>query len=102
MAFRRPTVRSRSAPPFIFLASMPYFVYVLKSEITETSYVGHTSSLEKRLVEHNNGKSLSTRGKRPWRLVYKEEFPTRSKAVSRERHFKSVEGRLELKAKGIF
>ena len=101
MAFRRPTVRSRSAPPFNLFASMPYFVYVLKSEITGSSYVGHTSNLEKRLVEHNNGKNLSTRGKRPWRLVHKEEYTTRSEAVSRERYFKSVGGRFELKARGI-
>ena len=132
MAFRRPTVRSRSAPPFcsttqngravgstgrwsestrnefdpvqlhhLFFASMPYFVYVLKSETTDTSYVGHTSSPEKRLMEHNNGKSLSTKGKRPWRLVYNEKYLTRSEAASREKYLKSVKGRLELKAKGI-
>jgi putative endonuclease len=80
---------------------MPYFIYILKSESTGSSYVGHTSNLEKRLVEHNYGKSLSTRGKRPWRLVYNEEYATRSEAVSRERYFKSVKGRLELRAKGI-
>jgi len=80
---------------------MPYFIYVLKSETTDSSYVGHTSNLEKRLVEHNNGKSLSTRGKRPWRLVHKEEYATRSEAVSRERYFKSVKGRLELQARGV-
>ena len=80
---------------------MPYFVYVLRSEATISSYVGHTSNLQKRLVEHNNGKSLSTRGKRPWRLVYAEEYATRSEAASRERYFKSVKGRLELAAKGI-
>jgi putative endonuclease len=80
---------------------MPFFIYVLKSESTNSSYVGHTYHLEKRLVEHNNGKSLSTRGKGPWRLVYKEECTTRSEAVSRERYFKSVKGRLELRAKGI-
>jgi len=80
---------------------MPYFIYVLKSETTDSSYVGHTSNLEKRLVEHNNAKSLSTRGKRPWRLVHKEEYATRSEAVSRERYFKSAKGRLELRTKGI-
>ena len=80
---------------------MPYYIYVLKSETTDFSYVGYTSDLEKRLVEHNRGKSLSTRGRRPWRLVYKEEYTTRSGAVLRERYFKSVKGRLELKAKGI-
>jgi len=80
---------------------MSYFVYVLRSESTDSSYVGHTSNLEKRLVEHNAGKSLSTRGKRPWRLAYMEEYVTRSQAVSRERYFKSVRGRLELRAKEI-
>ncbi len=80
---------------------MPYFVYVLKSESDGSSYVGHTSNLDKRLFEHNNGKSLSTRKKRPWRLIYQEEFLTRSEAILREHHFKSIQGRLELKAKGI-
>ena len=80
---------------------MLYFIYVLKSETTDSSYVGYTSNLEKRLVEHNNGKSLSTRRKRPWRLVYKEEYSTRSEAASRERYFKSIKGRLELRVKGI-
>jgi len=80
---------------------MPYFIYVLKSELTGSSYVGHTSDLEKRLIEHNNNKSLSTRGKKPWRLVSKEEYTTRSEAASREKYFKSIKGRLELKAKGI-
>ncbi|MGD0916052.1 MAG: GIY-YIG nuclease family protein [Thermodesulfobacteriota bacterium] len=80
---------------------MSYFVYVLKSQSNDSSYVGHTSNLEKRLVEHNNGRSLSTRRKRPWRLVYKEEYTTRSDAVARERYFKSVQGRLELRAKGV-
>ena len=101
MAFKRPTVRSRSAPPFNFSFLMPYFIYVLKSELTGSSYVGHTFDLEKRLIEHNNNKSLSTRGKKPWRLVYKEEHTTRSEAASREKYFKSIKGRLELKAKGI-
>jgi putative endonuclease len=80
---------------------MPYFVYVLKSGSTGSSYVGHTSNLEKRLVEHNSGKSSSTRGRRPWSLVYKEECMTRSEAASRERYLKSVEGRLELRARGL-
>jgi putative endonuclease len=80
---------------------MPYFVYILKSEVTRNSYVGHTANLEKRLTEHNNGKSISTRNKRPWKLIYQEEFQTRSEAISREKYFKSITGRLDLKAQGI-
>jgi putative endonuclease len=102
MAFMRPGVRSPSAPPESSSPFMSFFVYVLKSQLTGSSYVGHTSDLQKRVVEHNSGKSLSTKGKRPWRLVYSEEYASRSEAASRERYFKSIQGRLELKAKGIF
>jgi putative endonuclease len=80
---------------------MPYFVYILKSETTGNSYVGHTSNLEKRLIEHNSGKSLSTRRKKPWKLVYKDEYKTRTEAIQRERYLKSIKGRLELKALGV-
>ena len=111
MAFKRSTVRSRSAPPkeqglwyryspFNFWL-MSYFVYVLKSESKGSSYVGHTQDLDKRIEEHNNGKSKSTRHKRPWILVYSEKYETRSNAVHRERYFKTVKGRIELKKKGI-
>jgi len=80
---------------------MPYLVYILKSEVTRNSYVGHTANLEKRLTEHNNGKSISTRNKRPLKLIYQEKFQTRSEAISREKYFKSITGRLDLKAQGI-
>jgi putative endonuclease len=80
--------------------TMSFSVYILKNK-AGFSYVGHTSDLDKRLFEHNSGKSLSTKNRRPWQLVYKEEYQTRSEAASRERHFKSVAGRMELKARGI-
>jgi len=53
------------------------------------------------MVEHNSGKNKATKGKGPWRLVYQEEFETRSGAAQREMFFKTVEGRIELKEKGI-
>jgi putative endonuclease len=80
---------------------MPFFVYILKSESSGSSYVGHTSNLEKRITEHNNGKSLATKNKGPWKLVYQEQFPTRSEAILKEKYFKSIPGRWELKTKGI-
>ncbi|MCE5194834.1 MAG: GIY-YIG nuclease family protein [Nitrospiraceae bacterium] len=80
---------------------MPYFVYILKSKTAGSSYTGSSGNLEKRLAEHNSGKSYSTKYKKPWELVYKEEYPTRAEAVSREKFFKTVAGRLELKEKGI-
>jgi len=58
---------------------MSFFV-VLKSEIDSTSYIGYTSTLEKRLVEHNR-QNLSIRSKRPWKLVYQEEYQTPSEII---------------------
>ena len=80
---------------------MPYYVYLLKSLKTGTSYVGHTSDLPRRVEEHNNGKNKYTKNKAPWKLLYHEEFPTRSDAMRREKFYKSIDGRLELKNKGL-
>jgi predicted GIY-YIG superfamily endonuclease len=57
--------------------------------------------MNKTLHDHNSGKNLSTMSKKPWTLLYKEEFKTLADASSREKHFKSSEGNLELKSKGI-
>jgi putative endonuclease len=40
------------------------------------SYVGSTDDLERRMSEHLRGHTPSTRGRGPWKLVYKEEFVT--------------------------
>ncbi len=80
---------------------MPYYVYVLKSALTGKSYVGHTSDIKKRLKEHNNGESKSTKNGKPWDLRFYEECKTRSEAMKRERYYKTVGGRIELKNKGI-
>jgi len=74
-----------------------YFVYVLKSEADGRLYKGMTDNLERRLKEHNAGKTKSTKGFRPWKLVYKEEFDTFELARERENYFKTGEGREFLK-----
>jgi len=80
---------------------MSFYVYVLKSDSTGRSYIGHTQNLQVRLIEHNSGKNKATKGKGLWYLVYQEEFATRSEASHRERYFKTVEGRIELKKRSI-
>ena len=66
------------------------FVYLIVSEKTKKkiSYVGWTMNLEKRLQLHNSGNGAKfTRG-RKWKLIYKECYETKSKALSREYHLK--------------
>ncbi len=74
---------------------MPY-VYILKSVNTGRYYVGCTDDLERRLREHNNGKSGSTKAFRPWRFAHSEYFKTLAQARQRERYLKAQKSRLLL------
>ena len=72
---------------------MKYYVYVVKSK-EGFLYKGMTDNLEKRISEHNNH-SLSFWTKRGtnWKLVYSEEFSSKSEALKREKWLKSGVGR---------
>ena len=73
-----------------------YTVYVLKSLKDGNRYTGYTKDLRRRLNEHNSGKTVSTRLRRPFTLIYQEEFATKELAEAREKYFKSGIGREEL------
>ena len=68
---------------------MPFYVYMLISKADNTvSYVGYTSYLKNRIKLHNTGKGAKfTRG-RKWKLIYKEKFTSKNKAISREYYIK--------------
>ncbi len=61
-----------------------YLVYILFSDTLSKYYVGSTQDLERRIQEHNRGKSLYTRKGIPWALVYQLKFITRSEAINEE------------------
>ena len=71
---------------------MKYWVYILLSGKDGKLYVGCTSNLEERLVRHNNGFVLATKNRRPFSLIYSEEFDDKSQAFNRERFLKSLWG----------
>jgi putative endonuclease len=68
---------------------MSYFVYILRSLKDNSYYVGTTSRLRERIKDHNSGKSKSTSSKKPFELVYSEEFASISQAYIREKYIKS-------------
>ncbi|MFC5193705.1 MULTISPECIES: GIY-YIG nuclease family protein [Bizionia] len=76
-----------------------FYTYVLKSEVDGRRYKGHTDNIASRLLEHNSGKTKSTKGYIPWELVYFESFKTREEAIERERFFKTGVGREFIKNK---
>ncbi|MCH8318464.1 MAG: GIY-YIG nuclease family protein [Bacteroidetes bacterium] len=78
-----------------------YFAYILKSLKDNGFYYGSSSNLEKRLKAHNYGKVRSTKSRRPFKLHYKETFPTKKLAKQREIYFKSIDGYNYLKKENI-
>jgi len=74
-----------------------YFVYVLQSQKNHRLYTGSTDDIQRRLFEHNAGKSKATQNTRPFKLLHFEQFETRSEAIRRERFLKTGVGRDELK-----
>ncbi|HLX12508.1 MAG TPA: GIY-YIG nuclease family protein [Bacteroidota bacterium] len=69
-----------------------FFVYVLTSDSTGKYYIGQCQDINERLRRHNVSDSKSTVHGRPWRLIYSEEFESRSAAVKRESFLKSPMG----------
>jgi putative endonuclease len=74
---------------------MKYHAYILKSSLRKRYYIGVTSDLEKRIEEHNAGKTKSTRPYLPWKIIYSECFSDKKEAYKREWHLKHPVGYLE-------
>ena len=75
---------------------MHYF-YILYSLKDNRLYKGYSSDIQKRLAKHNAGGTPSTKHRRPFVLIYFEEYSTKKEALDRERWAKSLEGGTELK-----
>ena len=75
-----------------------YSVYAIKSLKDNRIYVGLSKNVEARLVQHNAGKTKSTKGYRPWQLIYMEEVGSRIEARQHEKYLKSGIGKEYLKS----
>lgn len=76
-----------------------YYVYVLKGP--KQFYIGSTGDLKRRFTEHQSNKSLSTKNRGPWKLVYYEASTSRTDAVIRENYLKTAWGKRYLKKRII-
>ena len=74
-----------------------FFVYILRSKADEGYYIGYTSNLDKRIREHNSGKTKSLKHRLPIELIYSEEYDTKRGAKAREVKLKSWKGGIALK-----
>jgi tRNA/rRNA methyltransferase len=67
---------------------MRFYVYILRC-VDRSYYIGHTDDLERRIAQHEAGEVPGyTQNRRPVRLVFSDEFPTRIEALEAERKLK--------------
>ncbi len=66
-----------------------FYVYIIKSKKDRKCYIGSTNNLKKRIKEHNAGKVLSTKYRKPFVLVYYEAFRSEKDARTREQRLKN-------------
>ena len=73
--------------------NLTFYVYILKSCMDGSYYIGQCHDLDKRMSTHADGLSKYTASKRPLRLVYFEACPSRSHAIKRENQIKAKKSR---------
>ena len=92
-------LRARPRYSFVWQArQIPmWFVYIIKSLAKEFTYVGSTNDLERRILDHNEGKVQSTKHYKPFELVAYVAVKTEAKARELEKYFKVGSGKAILK-----
>jgi putative endonuclease len=73
-----------------------FYVYVLFSEKDRKLYIGYSSDVYKRFEQHNAGLNISTKHRRPLRLIYFEAHLVQKDALRRESYFKTSSGKRTL------
>lgn len=68
-----------------------YYVYVLKTK-DDGFYTGYTLDLRERVKKHNEGGVISTKDKRPVRLIWYCAFEDEGKAIKFEKYLKTASG----------
>ena len=71
-----------------------FFVYILRSlKDSKKTYVGFTTRLDGRLVEHNDESQIYSRRYAPWECVTHIAFSNKDSALAFEKHLKTPSGK---------
>jgi|GEM_PF-832233 len=83
--------------PSAFMMPLPYCIYILFSRKDLLLYIGYTTNIEQRVMDHNCGKAKSTAPRRPLELIFCEFYLFESDARRREMYFKTTAGKKAIK-----
>ncbi len=73
-----------------------WYVCIIQSDIDSSYYVGSAHDVPLRVERHNAGWTRSTKGKRPWNLIYTEAYESKSQAARREYQIKRWKSRKKI------
>ncbi len=73
------------------------YTYILKSLKDKGYYVGITKNINERLEKHNKGGVISTKNRKPFKLVKYESFNNYLQARNREKEIKAYKGGVKFK-----
>lgn len=74
-----------------------FYVYVLLSKKDKKLYIGSTSNLKRRVLQHSSGLVDSTKSRLPIKIIYYEGFVSKTDCLREELFLKSGKGRERLK-----
>jgi putative endonuclease len=74
-----------------------FYVYILQSEKDTNLYTGFTENLKRRIRQHNNGEVISTKYRRPFKIIYYEACLNMKDALHREKYLKTTYGKRYIK-----
>ncbi|MBN2854428.1 GIY-YIG nuclease family protein, partial [Patescibacteria group bacterium] len=67
-----------------------FYVYIIQSiNSPKIFYTGFSEDIEKRLTDHNKGKSPYTNKFKPWKIIYYCAFNNKNKALDFEKYLKT-------------
>ena len=70
-----------------------WYTYIIYSYIIDHYYIGYSEDIDKRLAHHLSGTSRFTSRANDWKIVYSEQFATKTEAIKREREIKRMKSR---------
>ena len=74
-----------------------FYTYILLSLKDKQFYIGYTTDLKRRLLEHQRGDNISTSKRLPIKLIFYEAYLNKEDAERRERYFKTTKGKTTLR-----
>jgi putative endonuclease len=72
-----------------------FYIYLIE-DTDGNLYTGYSADLKRRLAEHNQGQTQTTRGAK-WKCIYYEACLNEKDARRREKYLKTTQGRRMLK-----